>query len=415
MIKIKLLIILIFTFSVCVYSQSSSTYTRYGIGDINYTYSARSLGLGKTGVGMTNQYFVESLNPASWTDLKFTRFELSLILNGVRLTNDTDSRFYTDAEFKGFTFAFPISEKYGIGFASGLTPYSRVSYEVKSITSPDFLEGNSYTTTYKGSGGLSKLFMGISYRTPIDWLVGASAEYYFGRRNYTSTIEFSNSDYSSGEYELDYRSTGGGTTIGIISQNFSDLLNSESISNLRLGISFNYISKLSTDSSLTKNPSTSADTIVFGNAKMKIPYRLISGITLQLKDEYTFNFDYIFQPWSEYSFNGKTSKNLRDAHRFGLGFEYYPKPQPGTSRWEQIIWRIGLSYEITQYLMKEQDIKQYSVFGGFSIPLGIGNTFDVGLQYSLRGTTDYSLVKENFYKINIGISFGELWFLQSHY
>ena len=306
MIKIKLLIILIFTFSVCVYSQSSSTYTRYGIGDINYTYSARSLGLGKTGVGMTNQYFVESLNPASWTDLKFTRFELSLILNGVRLTNNTDSRFYTDAEFKGFTFAFPISEKYGIGFASGLTPYSRVSYEVKSTTSPDFLEGSSYTTTYKGSGGLSKLFMGLSYRTPIDWFIGASAEYYFGRRNYTSNIEFSNSDYRSGEYELDYRSTGGGTTIGIISQNFSNLLNTESISNLRLGISFNYISNLSTDSSLTKNPSTSADTIVFGNAEMKIPYRLISGITLQLKDVYTFNLDYIFQPWSEYRFNGKT-------------------------------------------------------------------------------------------------------------
>ena len=415
MIKIKLLIIFIFTFSVCVFPQSSSTYTRYGIGDINYTYSARSLGLGKTGVGMTNQYFVESLNPASWTDLKFTRFELSLILNGVRLTNNTDSRFYTDAEFKGFTFAFPISEKYGIGFASGLTPYSRVSYEVKSTTSPDFLEGSSYTTTYKGSGGLSKLFMGLSYRTPIDWFIGASAEYYFGRRNYTSNIEFSNSDYRSGEYELDYRSTGGGTTIGIISQNFSNLLNTESISNLRLGISFNYISNLSTDSSLTKNPSTSADTIVFGNAEMKIPYRLISGITLQLKDVYTFNLDYIFQPWSEYRFNGKTSKNLRDAHRFGFGFEYYPKSQPGTSKWEQIIWRMGLSYEITQYLMKGQGIKQYSVFGGFSIPLGIGNTFDVGFQYSLRGTTDYSLVKENFYKINIGISFGELWFLQSHY
>ena len=246
-------------------------------------------------------------------------------------------------------------------------------------------------------------------------MIGASAEYYFGRRNYTSNIDFSNSGYSSGVYELDYRSTGVGGTVGIISENFSDLLNSEMVSNLRFGVSFSYISNLSTDSSLTINPSTSADTVVSGNSKLKMPYRLISGITLQLNDEYNFNLDYIYQPWSEYSFNGIKSKNLRDAHRFGIGFEYYPKSQPGSSKWEQIIWRAGLSYEITQYLMNGQDIKQYSVFGGFSIPLGIGNSFDLGLQYSIRGTTDYNLVKENFYKINFGISFGELWFLKSQY
>jgi len=415
MIKIKVLIFFIITFSVCILPQSSSTYTRYGIGDINYTYSARSLGLGKTGVSMTNKYFVESLNPASWADIKFTRFELSLILNGVKLSDNNNSHFYTDAEFKGFTFAFPISEKYGIGFTSGLIPYSRVSYEVVKTTVDDLIDSTDYTETFKGSGGLSKLFMGASYRTPFDWLIGASAEYYFGRRNYTSNIDFSNSGYSSGVYELDYRSTGVGGTVGIISENFSDLLNSEMVSNLRFGVSFSYISNLSTDSSLTINPSTSADTVVSGNSKLKMPYRLISGITLQLNDEYNFNLDYIYQPWSEYSFNGIKSKNLRDAHRFGIGFEYYPKSQPGSSKWEQIIWRAGLSYEITQYLMNGQDIKQYSVFGGFSIPLGIGNSFDLGLQYSIRGTTDYNLVKENFYKINFGISFGELWFLKSQY
>ena len=154
MIKIKVLIFFIITFSVCILPQSSSTYTRYGIGDINYTYSARSLGLGKTGVSMTNKYFVESLNPASWADIKFTRFELSLILNGVKLSDNNNSHFYTDAEFKGFTFAFPISEKYGIGFTSGLIPYSRVSYEVVKTTVDDLIDSTDYTETFKGSGGL---------------------------------------------------------------------------------------------------------------------------------------------------------------------------------------------------------------------------------------------------------------------
>ena len=415
MIKFKTVILFVTVFSVCVFSQSSSIYSKFGVGDMNYTYSARSLGLGKTGVGMTNRFFVETINPASLSDLKLTRFEFSLVLNGVNLTQNNISRFYTDAEFKGFTFAFPISEKYGIGFAAGLLPYSRISYKVVNTTTKDFLEDNEYTETYEGSGGLSKLFMGSSYKTPFDWLIGASLEYYFGRRKYTSKEVFANSEFSSGEYEWDYRSTGFGTTVGVISQNFADVLNSKSITNLRLGVSLNLISDLSTDSSLTINPSSSADTVTFGNSDLHVPFRLITGITLQLSNEYTFNLDYIYQPWSNYSFNGITSPNLKDAYRIGLGFEYSPVTTLGSSKWEQIMLRAGLSYEMTQYVIKGQDIKQYSVFGGFSIPLGIGNTFDLGLQYSIRGTTDFGLIKEDFYKINVGLSFGELWFLRNTY
>ncbi|MEJ2505221.1 MAG: hypothetical protein P8Y81_03030, partial [Ignavibacteriaceae bacterium] len=95
--------------------------------------------------------------------------------------------------------------------------------------------------------------------------------------------------------------------------------------------------------------------------------------------------------------------------------EYFPKTDISSSKWEQIIWRAGLSYETTQYVINGENIRQYSVFGGFSIPLGAANTFDLALQYSIRGTTDSDLVKENFYKINVGLSFGELWFLRNQY
>jgi len=81
-----------------VYSQSSSAYTRYGIGDLNYTYSARSLGFAQTGAAMFHKDFVEILNPASWSELRFTKIEFSLVLNGVKLTDNTSSGFYTDAE-----------------------------------------------------------------------------------------------------------------------------------------------------------------------------------------------------------------------------------------------------------------------------------------------------------------------------
>ncbi|MEJ2195416.1 MAG: hypothetical protein P8X73_11240 [Ignavibacteriaceae bacterium] len=393
-----------------LYPQNSSTYTRNGIGDLNYTYSARSLGFAQTGSAIFNSDFVEILNPASWAGLKFTKIEFSLVLNGVKLSDSENSGFYTDAEFKGFTFAFPISERNNIGFASGIVPYSRISYQVVEFTDDKDSINSNYTTTYEGSGGLSKLFLGATYKIPVGFTLGFSGEYYFGKQTYSSLVEFDNSSFIPGEYELQYRSTGFGATIGIITDNFSGLLNSETISNLSFGVSVNIISELNTDTSLTINPTRVADTVSFGNTTTEIPIRVATGSSLALSNKYNFNLDYIYQPWSQYKLGGQTSKNLGDVHRIGIGFEYAAIYEPGLTTWEQIKWRLCLSYEQTQYVINGQNINQFGTYAGMSFPLGIGNSIDLDLEYSIRGTTDYNLVQENFFRINVGISFGELWF-----
>ncbi|MGB5894610.1 MAG: hypothetical protein WBG58_10555 [Ignavibacteriaceae bacterium] len=408
--KILKIIFFLVVYSTILFSQSSSTYTRYGIGDISYTYSARSLGLAQTGVATLNQGFVEILNPASWASLQLTRIEFSLVLNGVQLSDNSNSALYTDGEFKGFTFAFPISKKLGIGFASGLLPYSRISYNVVQSNTADETHSSNYTETYEGDGGLSKLFMGASVKIPFDWIFGATLEYYFGKRTYSSTINFDDQSFLPAEYELDYRSTGFGTTVGLISQNFASLFNSESISNLRLGVSVNLLSDLDTDTSLTINPTNVADTIFSGKTQMSVPMRITAGLTLQLSNAYSFNLDYIYQPWSEYSVAGVTSSFLRDVNKIGLGFEYKPVAIFGRTSWELIMWRAGVSYEQTQYIINGTGINQISVFAGLTLPLGFGDSLDLGLEFSQRGTLETNLIEENFFRINIGISFGELWF-----
>jgi hypothetical protein len=404
------IIFFLVVYSTILFSQSSSTYTRYGIGDINYTYSARSLGLAQTGVATLNKGFVEILNPASWASLQLTRIEFSLVLNGVQLSDNTNSALYTDGEFKGFTFAFPISNKLGIGFASGLLPYSRISYNVVQPNKADESIGSDYTETYEGDGGLSRLFMGASVKIPFDWIFGATLEYYFGKRTYSSTINFDNQTFLPAEYELDYRSTGFGTTVGLISQNFASLFNSESISNLRIGVSVNLLSNLDTDTSLTINPTNIADTVFAGKTQMSVPMRITAGLTLQLSNAYSFNLDYIYQPWSEYSLGGITSSFLRDVNKIGFGFEYKPVSGIGRTSWELIMWRAGVSYEQTQYIINGTGINQISVFAGLTFPLGFGDSLDLGLEFSQRGTLETNLIQENFFRINIGLSFGELWF-----
>jgi hypothetical protein len=136
------------------------------------------------------------------------------------------------------------------------------------------------------------------------------------------------------------------------------------------------------------------------------------GTNLVLNNEYLLSLDYSYQPWSEYKFAGSNQPGLRDAYKISSGFEYRPDRQLGATFWEQIIWRAGVSFEQTQYEINNEGINQYSVSGGFSIPVGFENTLDIGLQYALRGTTKSNLFKENIIRLNFGISLGEVWFIR---
>ena len=412
--KLKSISVILLALGFClqVNAQSTSTYTRYGVGDVLYSYSARSLSMGHSGSALINKDYVEVLNPASWSALSRTRIEFSFIYNGMLLSNGTESKYYGDGDFKGFTFAFPVSQENGIGVAMGLVPYSRLNY---LIVQKDLDEGSSagrYTATYEGKGGLSKLFIGGSVIAPADFIFGATFEYYFGNLKYNSKIEFDNTTVFPSEYELRYGPTGFGTTLGLISPNLSGVFNSETITDARLSLSTNIISELNVDTSLITRSSSIIDSIGTGETKMEVPYRINAGLGVTFSEKYILVMDYYFQPWTEFKLNKIKQKNLKNSHKVSLGFEYRPKRQIGASYWEQIMLRAGLSFEKAQYTFNGNDIDQYSAFAGFSLPLSPENTFDFAFEYSMRGTTENNLLKENFFRFNLGISFGDIWFLR---
>jgi len=413
--KLKFIIIALFISQISLFSQTSSSYSRYGIGDVAYSYSANELGIGQLGISLAEPDFISINNPASWVKLTSTRFETSLSYSGLFLSDMSNSDFNGKAQFNGFAFAFPVSVPNGISVGFGIIPYSKINYQVIQYnTFPGSTDGQ-YTLTYKGQGGLSKLFIGTSYNLPFNLSLGATLDYYFGTLNYAAISNFTNTNNISTQYNTTYEPGGLGTTFGIITPDISTIFNSKSISDFRLGISVDYIKSLSTDTLYTSySPSRSAgtDTIGSGTTTMKIPVRLSAGLSFILNKRYLFTLDAASQAWSNYTFNNTKVSNLRNSLLLSAGFEFRPKLELGASVWKQIIWRAGLSYEQTQYEINNVGINQYAVSGGFSFPLSYANTIDLAVQYGIRGTTNSSLVKENFVKINFGLSLGELWFLR---
>lgn len=406
--NILLIFILLTTLS---YAQSSSPYTRYGIGDLKYSFSARQQGMGQLGVSLLDRTNISTTNPASWSDFNRTRIEFALTYNGVSVSNKINSYYSAETEVEGFTFGFPVYSRYGIGIAAGLIPYSRISYKaIQNFQSSDTLISD-YSVNYEGKGGLSKLFIGSSYRLPFNFSIGATLDYYFGNLNYYSTLKFKNEDNYTAEYNLSYRPTGFGTTIGFISSNLNEILNTDFLSDIRLGASINYISKLDADTILTTTSSILVDTIAQSRTKIEIPLRINLGLSFIIGWNYLITFDYSFQNFNNYKIAGTKINELRDGFKFSTGFEFLPTTQLGMTFWERVNWRVGLSYEKTPYYFRNTGIDQYSIFSGITFPLGIDNSIDLALQYSLRGTTENNLLKENFIKLTLGVSFGELWFL----
>ncbi len=381
------------------------------MGDIEYSYSARRAAMGQLGVAMLDNDFIGSANPAAWSKLSKTRIEFGLSYNSLFISDNSSKSFYVDTDFNGFTFGFPVQKDYGIGLVLGIIPYSDVSYKVKQMIEPQESDLPSYSIDYEGKGGVSKMFFGLSYTLPFDLSFGAAFDYYFGNIKYYSEFNFLNSDNVNAQFLCTYTPKGMGSTIGLISPELSDLVGGN-ISNLRIGFAATVTGKFSADTLLSSTSSLGIDTIGHGNVEMKIPIRLIAGVSFLLSERYNIYLDYLYQPWSQYTFNNQSLDQLRDINKISGGFEYRPVREIGAGFWEQIIWRAGLSFEQTQYQVHGEGINQYSVSGGLSLPLSFENTIDIGLQYSIRGTKDFNLFKENFIRLNLGLSLGETWFIR---
>ncbi|MBU2506675.1 MAG: hypothetical protein KJ799_08120 [Bacteroidetes bacterium] len=411
MIKNKFLIIFTFV-SLSLQASGGSIYTRTGIGDVVHHNFGRGFGLGLSGIALADNGYIGGINPATWYKLDMTRFDFGLDYSGFSLTDQNSSAYYSDYSFSGFNFGIPIERDLGITAVIGLQPVTNVKYEVENIINDPIL--GELSSTYGGNGGLSKMFLGSTYKFANGYVIGASLEYYTGTIEYNSSIAFTgSSSYNPAEYTQLLSFSGNGLSLGILSNDLLNTIEIGGVKDFRLGAYFNYINTLNTDSSLIGQTSAGVINPESEIFDTKIPYKIGLGASFYYYDNFLIAFDYIYQPWSNYEIHLKKDSNLRDLHRVSLGAEYTnPDKRISSAIWEQITLRFGLTFEQTQYEINGEGINQFLISTGFAYPLGVGNTIDFGFQYGKRGTTNSNLIQEDIFKAALSISFGELWFIR---
>lgn len=404
---LKILLLVLFP-TVLSAQGGGSIYSRYGAGDVVNYFSARQLGLGAIGVTSAQSDYLNFINPASLSNTKFVRFEAGLNANGTSISNSSTSSFYASSDFSGFGMAFPIERDLGISMAIGMVPYTSVQYEIE-----ESFDDQGYDLRYFGSGGISKAFISASYKLPFDLSIGLSFNYFTGNIEYNSFVDYGYSnDNKSSLFKKVHNYRGTGFTFGLESGDLSNLVKSESISDLKFGFVVSYNKNLPTDTTsiikLTNTEGVEKTALV----ETQIPTRIDAGLSFVLNKNKRIMADFSYQPWDKYELSDQSYSNLKTATRFGLGIEFVGDQSPFASSADQMDFRLGFTYEDTHLKVKGESISQISLHGGFSYPVGMLSTLDVGLQIGQRGTKDFGLMKEMFYKANFSLSLGELWFMR---
>lgn len=411
--KIKQIIVfLLILLPVQVLPSGGSIYSRFGLGDYYFSFSARRLALGELGIATSDIDYLNYLNPASWNKMRLSRFETGIITHGNGISSNNSSVFHVQTIFSGMMFGFPIDRELGFSFAAGIVPYSNVNYDV-SYDDTDPI-GGSFSAEYKGDGGISKAFLGFSFRLPLEFAIGASLDYYNGKIEHLSSVGFGpESELISASFSRNYSYNGLGFTMGIISPNIAQLFGSEAVKDLRLGVVYSTKSIMNTDTTDVSSTLLGDIETSTGSLNTNLPARFGAGLSLSLSNGLNVTADYLFQQTSKFDIGGRTLNVMRDLTKYSLGVEYRNPESRSQSFWEQVMLRGGLSFEQTQYTINGKGIDQISLYTGFSMPIGFDNTLDLGFQFGKRGTKENNLLSENFYKFSITLSIGELWFIQT--
>jgi hypothetical protein len=390
-------------------NNTNSPYTRYGYGQLSDHSFGKSIAMGGIGYGLRDYTQINVLNPASYSMVDSLTF---LFDGGITLQNTNFSDGATKINVKNSSVDY-IAMQFrlikGIGVTAGLLPYANVGYNVsKADEHPENTDANNITT-YAGEGGLHQLFLGVGGYVTKNLSIGANISYLWGSTNRSTSLYFPASTVASNgeqitvsvkdiklDFGAQYRfklAPKRELTIGAVFSPKQNLNNSTTIINTE-----------------TINGSTSLVASKDSIATFGIPNRYGFGATYTYDNRLLFGIDYTMEKWGDVSYFNQPNA-FSDRSKISVGAEYRPSL---TSRYylSHVKYRLGGYYSTPYYKIKgEKAAREYGVTFGLGLPIPkTRSVLNISAQYVKVDGLKSSLLDENYLKLNIGITFNEVWF-----
>ena len=408
--------------SVGVLAQNGtkSPYSQYGIGVLSDPSQGLGRGMNGTGIGVRIGNEVNTLNPASYSGVDSLTMLFDAGLSG-QVTNFKEGGHKQNAKSANFDYvvgSFRLLRNVGVSF--GVLPVSSVGYSYNASSVLD-QENGTMTETYSGEGGLRQVFIGAGAKLFGPLSAGFNAGYLWG--SYTRTITSSSNTYVnslSKTYSASVKSYN--LEAGL---QWEQPLSKGDV--LTVGATFGLGHKLGADPTLTiTNSSTGSVSDTISNG-LELPMSYGLGLSYNHAQKLVVAADVALQKWGSLSWpdvnsgvadGGKlyTLKDglLKDRLRLSAGVDWTPNPS-SRHYLDHVHYRLGVGYSTPYYKIGSQDgPKEVSATVGFGIP--IMNSYNNRSVLNISGqwvhTSATGLITENTFRINIGLTFNERWFMK---
>ncbi len=365
-------------------NATSSPYSRYGIGDISGSSFARNLGMGGLEIGMAVPYMINPGNPAAYSKLYYTTFDIGVKFTQTQLRTSYIEQNTNTASLAYFDFAFPVRpDDWSVGF--GLKPYSNVGYNIidKSVTP----FGDTELRTYNGSGGLNSFHIGTGKKLNKKLSGGFDVEYIFGSINNERTVSYLSPFYMN---TLDQSST----SIGWFHFTLGAQMLFDSLSLSKSDSIVIYDQKISTLSDSLKN--------VLASDAAGTNYELKNSINQEIAQAKDVRKKIVDRKKkSEWSLLlGATVSPQADLHgretRVVSNFRYFDSQATQTLVRDTILYKVGAQGTVVLPLE-----------AGVGFTLRKGNKLQFGVDYSFQQWDKFEFLSEpdslfNSWKIAVG-------------
>lgn len=390
-----------------LFAQGGSSYSYYGIGEILHDYSIKRAALGNLATGYSDDFDLNSYNPAAWTSIRNVYLTAGMSYSYNRITDNQQKADFNNFYFDNVKVGLPIYTPYGIALTFSISPYSKVNY---NIIENKVFEQTPYKVNYKGYGGVNKFSVGSSFISPLGCSYGISLNYFNGTIDYESDIDVFDRNTYEYSFTREKSLNGIGVTFGYISPELTKFIDINNLTSLKFAFVVNSGSKFNTEEMVLKSTFVT-DTISSIKYKTEIPWSFGAGLSATLSNRYNFFLDFFQQNWTNYKANGLKDTRLNNSFLLSAGLEISPvqKPEKFT---ETFTYRFGAFYKQSEFIVNQKNINEYGISTGMTVPFDARNGIDFAIQYSIRGTKENSLQRENVLRFNIGISFSDIWFLR---
>ncbi len=425
--KVILFLAVVFA-SANVWAQSArSPVTSFGIGEPYGNALAHNQGMGGIGVSQPQFWFANNQNPALLVFNRFTVFQAGIHGEKRTIKSDTLNEENIGGTLNYLVTVFPVKvDRWTTSI--GLMPYTNVDYGfsysdvVRDRNTNVPIDTVTQNVLNNGFGGLSQFYWSNGVRLTPDMSVGVKASYLFGSLDNT----FSNIVNNTGQpvpyiVTTEEKTVVKDFTLGLGYSFSKDSLFKKQDYRLSFGVVYN----LGVDLKATKNInffslSPSGDTIEIqrldrAKGTVYVPPSITVGASISKGLKWAVGTEFMYQNWSSFkSLNADYENGRGKQYKASIGGEYTPDAQALESFLKRITYRIGGSIEQYPFLVNNQELKDLGINFGLSLPAG-RSSLDLAFKVGKRGDKKVNLVQESYFKVYVGITFNDQWFVKRRF